>query len=587
MNKIIDKTLMPLAALALALVGVSCTNIITQPPQDAFTDEDFWQSESSVRTYAWANYNTFVGYGSGVGTTAEFYWHGKAPTSTCMNIDDNLCQIEFVEYIVNPYTTNTDWNSFYTLIRRANLMLERVPNVSMAETMKNHYLGVAKFFRSYTYFRLVQRFGDVPYTEKYLAANDPEVYSPRTSRNEVMDRAIADMKSAAALMLPVDDKNVTVNKYTALAALSRMCIYEGTYRKYHQNGNGSQLFADAKAAALEVMTNGGYNLNTSWKALYNSVELSGNGEAILTRRYLPNILMSAIVAYTNSTTIQNGMTKFAAESYVTKNGLPIKQAGNTQYQGDDTNDNFFANRDSRLTETIRKEAYAYATKPAMNPATGAQNIKSTTGYFFYQFNNPAQSGNEVSQDGQNHIDAPVFAYNEVLLNYAEACAELGTITTADLDLSVNLLRDRAGVKRLSVSGTDAQVDGVTINDPMRTTALEQISGAVSPILWEIRRERRVELMSWTYIRYYDLMRWKKGDYLDFTNNPDVALGARVPSLIGSTGSTKVDANGYIIPYPVTSKRVFNPEKHYLNSIPTNDITLYKAEGVELTQNPKW
>lgn len=140
---------------------------------------------------------------------------------------------------------------------------------------------------------------------------------------------------------------------------------------------------------------------------------------------------------------------------------------------------------------------------------------------------------------------------------------------------------------MTVNGTDAQVNGITINDPMRIATLEQISGVVSPIIWEIRRERRVVLMSWTHIRYYDLMRWKKGDYLDFTKNPDVGLGARVPSLIGSEGSTKVDANGYILPYPVSSIRIFNPAKHYLNSIPTNDILLYKAEGVELTQNPNW
>jgi len=147
------------------------------------------------------------------------------------------------------------------------------------------------------------------------------------------------------------------------------------------------------------------------------------------------------------------------------------------------------------------------------------------------------------------------------------------------------LRTRAGLPNLTILGSDVTVNGVVINDPKRTSTLESISGIVSPLLWEIRRERRSELMTWTFIRYYDLMRWNKGEYLDSSKNPDVMLGAK---LVGVTlKNTKVNADGYILPYTSSSVRTFESPKNYLNSIPLSEITLYATEGVELTQNPGW
>ena len=116
--------------------------------------------------------------------------------------------------------------------------------------------------------------------------------------------------------------------------------------------------------------------------------------------------------------------------------------------------------------------------------------------------------------------------------------------------------------------------------------MEQITGAVNPIIWEIRRERRIEFMSWTEMRKADILRWKKGDYLDTTSNPDVMLGARIPALIGTNSKTRVNADGYVIPYAGVTRAFVSP-KNYLTAIPTNDISLYEAEGVTLSQNPGW
>ncbi|UFH34454.1 RagB/SusD family nutrient uptake outer membrane protein [Flavobacterium acetivorans] len=575
MKKIIKNTKIKssLVVLFAAALSFSCSDFLDTPPKDIFTDANFWTSENNVKTYSWLNYDTFFAYGNNSGTTADFYFQ------TSSNFDDNLCWRDFTTFNTTANATNASWNEYYTLIRRCNLMLERVPKVPMDETKKNHYLGVAKFFRAFTHFRLAQQFGDVPYTDMYLTQNDPNVYKPALARGEVIDNVIKDLEEAIALLLPVDDQNVTVNKYTAYALLSRVCLYEGTNRKYNLAQSGNEYLQKAKTASLAVMSNSAYKLNADWKSLYNSVELLGNTETILAKRYIRGVLSNSIQAYTNTSTVQSGLSKFAAESYVTTNGLPIKQVGgNSQYLGDDNISNVFANRDPRFAKAFSNVDYAYSDKPL-------NGLTSITGYVFQLYNNPSTSGTEVTTIGQNHIDTPIFTLSEVYLNYAEACAELGTATNADLDLSINKVRTRAGIANLTTDGTNASANGVQINDPQRTSALEQISGVVSPLIWEIRRERRMEFMSWTTLRKADILRWKKGDYLDGTKNPDALLGARIPALIGTNSKTKVDANGYVIPYTVT--RTFISPKHYLTAIPTNDINLYLAEGVELKQNPGW
>lgn len=571
--KINAKIKLSVLALSLAGLSFSCSDFLDTPPKDIFTDSNFWTSENNVKTYSWLNYDTFLGYGNNSGTTADFYFHNSN------NFDDNLAMNVFTTFNTTANATNANWNSYYTLIRRCNLMLERVPAVSMEESKKNHYLGVAKFFRAFSYFRLAQEFGDVPYTDAYLNQDDAKVYKPALSRAEVINNVIKDLEEATTLMLPIDDKNITVNKYTAYALLSRVALYEGTNRKYNLAQPGTQYLQKAKDAALAVMNNAAYKLNPDWKSLYNSLELLNNTEVILGKRYLRGVLGNSIQAYTNTSTVQSGLSKFAAESYTTINGLPVKQiGGNAEYLGDNTITNVFANRDPRFAKAFGNVDYAYSDKPL-------NGLTSITGYVFQLYNNPAATGTEVTTIGQNQIDAPIFTLSEVYLNYAEACAELGTATNADLNLSINKVKARAGIATLTTDGSNASVGGIQINDPQRTSALEQISGVVSPLIWEIRRERRLEFMSWTSLRKADILRWKKGDYLDGTKNPDVLLGARIPSLIGTASKTKVDANGYVIPYTVS--RTFIAPKHYLSAIPTNDISLFLAEGVELKQNPGW
>ncbi|MDR3351295.1 MAG: RagB/SusD family nutrient uptake outer membrane protein [Prevotellaceae bacterium] len=563
-------------ACMLALLLPSCNGFLEKEPLDGFTDQNYWSSEANVRAYAWRFYNVFMGYGKGTGTSSEYYFQSAGASSPIL-ISDDLTSNGFLQYQPNASASNTDWNSLYEYIRRTNILLERLPNVPMDDVAKKHWEGVARFFRAYYYFRLVQRFGDVPYYDKDVTDinNIQAVFLPRTNRNEVMDKVRNDINLAVNGLLRESDGTNTVNKYVGLALKARIGLYEGTYRKYHNAGDGTAFLNDAKNAANEIMQSGKYELGASYKAVYNSENLNASKEMILYKEYLAGVATHSIQAYTNTSSIGNGMTKAAIDSYACTDGLPVSQS--PIYSGDATITDILANRDARLTATVEKEGISFRTQPQ----TLSRSRTSSTGYVINLYYNPASAN--ITTTGQNSIDAPIFGYAEVLLNYAEACAELGAITQGDLDKSINPLRNRAGITDLTyVNDNDIRVNGITINDPKRTGALENISGTVSSIIWEIRRERRAELMTWTEMRYYDLMRWKKGDYLDYTKNPDVALGAKGDGMTGVT----VNADGYVYVYP-TSNRIFDPAKHYFNSIPVTQRTLYKAEGIDLTQNTGW
>ncbi|MDR2127138.1 MAG: RagB/SusD family nutrient uptake outer membrane protein [Prevotellaceae bacterium] len=555
----------------------SCNDFLEKEPLDSFTDQNYWTSEANVKAYSWRFYNLFMGYGKGTGTTAEYYFQSAAATAPII-ISDDLTNNTFLQYQPNASVSNTEWKDLYEYIRRANIMLERLPNVPMEDAAKKHWEGVARFFRSYCYYRLVQRFGDVPYYDKDIADvnNVQVIFLPRTNRNEVMDKVKNDINIAVEFLKESDGNN-TVNKYVALALKSRICLYEGTYRKYHQAGNGTEFLQDAKNAARDIIKSNKYKISSNYKAVYNSEDLKGNSEVLLYKEYLSGVAGNSIQAYTNMSTVVNGMTKAAIESYVCKDGLPISQS--SQYKGDHTIADVLTDRDERLTATVDSEGFSFRDYPARI----SRGRTSSTGYVIHLYYNPASPS--ISTTGQNFIDAPIFGYSEVLLNYAEACAELGAITQADLDTSINVLRIRAGIEPLTyVNDDDVKAGGITINDPKRTSALENISGAVSSIIWEIRRERRSELMCRTEIRYYDLMRWKKGDYLDYAKNPDVALGIYAAGAPSS--DITINDDGYIKVYP-TNNMVFDPDKHYLNSIPTGQRTLYEGEGIDLPQNPGW
>lgn len=123
--------------------------------------------------------------------------------------------------------------------------------------------------------------------------------------------------------------------------------------------------------------------------------------------------------------------------------------------------------------------------------------------------------NETDQTIINGVDFPALRYAEVLLIYAEAKAELGSLTQADLDMTVNILRDRAGMPHMSMNPPI---------DPVQEARYPLVTSSMKAEILEIRRERRIEFALEGY-RYDDLMRWAAGKLIE----PE-PIGIYFPSL---------------------------------------------------------
>lgn len=578
LKKIYKKITITFATVSL-LFCTGCSNFLSTPPLTDFTDNDFWNSESTVRAYAWGLYDQFYGYGRGGGQYADFYWQTEGDSDYEMKYTEDLLNSNFLGFPNNVYTENDRWQAYFNYIRKANLLLARVPDMPVIDEIKTHWLGVGLFFRANSYFSVLSAWGDAPLFTEYLYPEAVEkVYGPRVNRKVIADQIIADLKEAA-VKLRTNDGICAVNKNAAYALLARVALFEGTYRKYHGLGD-YQGYLTTAAEASKQLIGGKYSLSGSFKTKYNSDNLLGNPEIILYKHYEKNVMTCTIQAYTHcSSPAVHGLTKYAVEGYVCKDGLPISQS--PLYKGDHGIDNVRANRDQRLQDAMFDKLGFYG-QPY------ADIIISSTGYVTNVWDNPAKSVKDpdVSTDGKNYIDAPIFTISEMYLIYAEAQAELGKLTQDDLDISVNLLRKRAGVASLVLSGTNVTASGVVIHDPRRTSALESatMGGIVNPILWEIRRERRAELMGWVLLRHQDLDRWAKGEYMSTDLNPDVVLGAWIGTI--PEGSTvKINTEGYISHFPGNSRKF--DKKYYLDPVPLSDINLYKAKGYELSQNPGW
>jgi hypothetical protein len=545
--------------LLIALAGTSCKKYVDVTNPDTLTDPQYWKDENGVRAYNWEFYNMFVGFGNGSSTNGDFYFN---------TFTDDQCSSGFSQYAQTTPTSNADWT--FGNIRKANIMLDRIDQVAMSDEAKNHWKGIARFFRALQYYRMVQTFGDVPWYSHALEIQDStQIYKPRDPRKLVMDSVLADISFAVDNIRQADQQN-TVNKDVALALKARICLYEGTYRKYHTElglPDADKFLLEAKNAAQALLSRP-YELNTNYQTIYIADNLANipKKEVLLYKRYEPTYLMHSTIAYLYSSSTISGLNKSAVDAYLCTDGQPISLS--PLYKGDNTIENVVANRDKRLKLSI-DTTYLYYLGHVKNSFT------STTGYRVTKFIPDTTTIKSIPTGINTNItDAPLFYLSEIYLNYAEAAAELDdlgkyTLVQADLDNTINKLRARAGVAPLILAGH--QNTGFT--DPKK-------DADVTSLIWEIRRERRVELMM-DGLRYQDLMRWKKGTYMDSNKNPDIFLGANVPA----NPSVKRNAAGYITPY--TQQRTFIDPKNYLSAVPTSQISLYPVEIQKTMQNPGW
>jgi len=225
-------------------------------------------------------------------------------------------------------------------------------------------------------------------------------------------------------------------------------------------------------------------------------------------------------------------------------------------------------------------------------------MRSWTGYYFWKHFTMWEVG---SNDYYQTSDKPIFTIEEVLLNYAEAAYELGLFDQSVADMTINKLRDRVGVAKMVVSeiGDDFDPNRDKGTAPWTKAYDSKTNYEVAPVLWEIRRERMVELMGQGF-SFYDIKRWHKAPY--YVNRQPCGAWITATNVPYGTGKytgqfvdyNEINKSGYATPTnnETGSGWIYTKpgplstgtgwlDTYYLEMIPTDQINL----NPNLTQNP--
>lgn len=581
--------------IGLATLNSCEKNFLDRVPETNISDADYWKTPDDLKLFANNFYNKMLPNYTGYGTTGIYGLDADQGSDNMigLNYNSTLNGERVVPGSGGGYGAYSDWAS----LKEVNYFLANYEKVQAPFESVQTYVGEALFFRSYLYFSKLKSFGALPWVDKPLDLISPEVYNERLPRNQIVDSLMADLDKAVEY-LPTKGlaQASRVTKEVAMLLQARIALYEGTWERYHagtefaaEGSDGSKFLQKAADVSGKLIENsGGYalasfgdNKNGYWE-LFNQVNYRGNNEIMLWREF--NIALNLghrWHRYTRSGA-GRGVTKDLVDAYLFTDGKPA--ALTSHKVSDETLIDVVANRDPRLNQLLYINDGEHITtnnRSKGDPAVLfdapefelAGEYRSPTGYQVYKGHNPDYN----QQQDLGNTGQIIFRYAEALLIFAEAQAELGQLTQIDLDKTVNLLRARVNMPALTLA---PQADP---NAEFKN---------LSPILNEIRRERRVELAAEGY-RNDDLHRWAAMKEKIVGWKPKGAKRAQwetddyTPAFVKAVREFPLDAEGYIDYFKNISSMAngykFNLNRDYLAPIPEDQLIL----NPKIKQNPGW
>lgn len=645
------KNIIILLAASIGLFS-SCLNdeFMERTPLDKLTEETVFKNNANFKSYMWKYYE------SSSFLPMEDYDKTKG---ALYDLSDNACDLGSVNSTtewgwdkgVVP-TSGGGWN--FGKIRGLNMMLDHIDDSGMTDALKEHWRSVGYFFKALEYFNLISQFGDVPWLEHYVDDGDKEeLYASRMPRKEAAKKVLDMLIYARDNIGTQNDGENTINIHCINALISRFGLFEGTWEKYHKLSSETEynVYLQASMDASTLLMKAFPTLMSSYDAVFNSKELAKKPGIILYKSYL-NVKAYGHdhLRYTRARALFIHATADLVQSYLCTDGKPIWTSD--EYMGDRSTGNDpmsveFMNRDRRLYYTVVPPYKLNMVDPKdpdkTVPLTGRVFLKDGK---IRDTDNPddrkfidimaaicAEDGSEkqlpylqwegvaVSESphfddfesrytmgqvfcsarggyytwlryntstdiagGRGDTDRAIFRMGEVLINHAEVAFELGKFDQTVADATINALRKRAHIDKMIVGSIDGSFD------PKRDPD-------VDAVLWEIRRERRVELMG-DGLRFSDLCRWKKGEYLsktpkgayvkktDLEDERHQGKNADITKL--SLSLDGADAGRVLLYGTLDNPDLGTPkpgwtDKYYLSPLPINDLML----NDKLEQNPYW
>ena len=584
--------------IALLSGTAGCSDMLDEYPLDAISPETYYNNADELRSATNQFYGMFPGAASGYTESADVVCIFNLPAE--------------VQGIRTVPTSGGGWNWEY--LRAVNFYLSHSVRCDDVDA-REHFDGIARFFRAYFYFEKVKRFGEVPWFDRELSSTDPELFRPRDSRDFIMDKILDDLTYAID---NISDKKdlYNVTHWTALALKSRICLFEGTFRKYHGVPGYEKFLNECATASKLFIDNAPYAIYQTGAQPYRDLFSSMNAieeEVILARDYdrSQNVMHEANANTLSPTYGRPGMNKKIVNSYLMTNGDRFTdQPGYETMQYYDE----MQNRDPRLTQTVVGPGYMRINSDKVESPNFSS---STTGYQITKWVTDA-SGDGYLGSSNDYI---LFRAAEVYLNYAEAKAELGTLTQEDLEISIKKIRDRVSMPNIDMDAANANPDPYLC---ALESGYQNVTGPNKGVILEIRRERTIELLLEGF-RYYDIIRWKEGKVFE-----QPYKGMYFPGLTQGSGDNRYDVfdmndgtvgdkekvdiciytgkkpsvknirkfyklgdefvltdgdKGNIICHDIEKEpRQWNEERDYFFPIPTTERSLTNGA---LTQNPGW
>lgn len=501
--------------LALATFSLLSCDPLTKVPETSMSPASFFKSESDLELWTNKFYSDLLPTPE---AAAEILADDMMGSS--LNALQQGTRTPSSKSWTTPKVNSSGYiteNGTFTPLMNINYFLENCGNCA-DENIRNKYMGVAYFFRAYFYFDMVKKYGDMPFYDHVIASDaNADLNKARDHRGYVMLQVLNDCDKAYEL-LPESWSVYRVTKDAAMALKARAALFEGTFRKYHANSgyvpSDSQQFGDvtvssewfldqaAKAAEVIIGKRSLYEGNTmgiSSNPIYASyreyfvLQKAEDKETILARGYNADALVRHGLQFDMKNGKRSATQRFV-NHYLQLNGEPIQAR-----EGWETMQYLqqFQSRDPRMEQTLHGPSYVGIEATEKEPLAFDRTVN---GYRIIKYISSSAFENATTST----TAFPLFRYAEVLLNYAEAKAELGTLTDADVKKTIDVLRARVGMPAMSTVPTTV--------DPLMQSYYPNAKGNQLAAILEVRRERTIELC-FEGFRQWDLLRWKEGKWI--------------------------------------------------------------------------